>query len=204
MTEDEWLASTDPDAMGEVVARRKRASPRVLRLYCAAYWSWCAGRFRAKADREEMLAAVALLEEWAETGAEPDDQSGTPYVFWQDDARMAFGVTTRIAVQDDKPRHRSAARAVWALRELFGNPFTTPRSKSRTRRGWMLDPLWRTDTAVALARKMYESRDFGAMPILADALQDAGCDNDDILNHCRGPGPHVRGCWVVDLVLGKE
>jgi hypothetical protein len=51
---------------------------------------------------------------------------------------------------------------------------------------------------------MCESRDFGAMPILADALHDAGCDNADILDHCRGPGPHVRGCWVVDLVLGKE
>jgi hypothetical protein len=51
---------------------------------------------------------------------------------------------------------------------------------------------------------MYESRNFSAMPILADALQDAGCDNDDILSHCRIDGPHVRGCWVVDLVLGKE
>ena len=51
---------------------------------------------------------------------------------------------------------------------------------------------------------MYESREFGAMPILADALQDAGCDTPDILNHCRGPGPHMRGCWVVDLVLGEE
>ena len=52
---------------------------------------------------------------------------------------------------------------------------------------------------------MYESRDFSAMPILADALQDAGCDSDDILSHCRDTSlPHVRGCWVVDLVLGKE
>jgi hypothetical protein len=68
----------------------------------------------------------------------------------------------------------------------------------------VFDPRWRTDTAVALARLMDESRDFSAMPILADALQDAGCDNNDILEHCRGPGPHVRGCWVVDLVLGKE
>ncbi len=65
-------------------------------------------------------------------------------------------------------------------------------------------PAWRTDTAVQLARQMYEGGEFGAMPILADALQDAGCDNDDMLNHCRGPGPHVRGCWVIDLVLGKE
>jgi hypothetical protein len=80
------------------------------------------------------------------------------------------------------------------LRDIFGNPF----------RPATFDPAWRTSTAVALARGMYESRDFTAMPILADALQDAGCDNDDILNHCRGPGPHVRGCWVVDLVLGKS
>jgi hypothetical protein len=65
-------------------------------------------------------------------------------------------------------------------------------------------PSWRTATALALARQMYKSREFSAMPILADALQDAGCDSDDVLNHCRGPGPHVRGCWVVDLVLEKE
>jgi hypothetical protein len=66
-------------------------------------------------------------------------------------------------------------------------------------------PSWRTDTAVSLARQMCESRDFSAMPILADALQDAGCDNDDVLNHCRDVNTtHARGCWVVDLVLGKE
>jgi hypothetical protein len=80
------------------------------------------------------------------------------------------------------------------VRDIFGNPFRpVPCSAS-----------WRTDTALTLARQMYESRDFGAMPILADALQDAGCGNADTLDHCRGPGPHVRGCWVVDLVLGKE
>jgi hypothetical protein len=67
-----------------------------------------------------------------------------------------------------------------------------------------MPPAWRTSTAVALAQQMYDSRDFSTMPILADALQDAGCDNADVLAHCRGPGPHVRGCWVVDLVLGKE
>jgi hypothetical protein len=81
------------------------------------------------------------------------------------------------------------------LRDIFGNPF----------RPVAFAPEWRTSTAVAIARGMYESRDFSAMPILADALQDAGCDNDDVLNHCRDEkGVHVRGCWVVDLVLGKE
>ena len=86
------------------------------------------------------------------------------------------------------------AAQVVLIRDIFGNPFRTT----------AFFPSWRTDTTSSLARQMYESRDFGAMPILADALQDAGCDSDDILAHCRGPGPHVRGCWVVDLVLGKE
>jgi hypothetical protein len=80
------------------------------------------------------------------------------------------------------------------VRDIFGNPF----------RPAAFAPEWRTDTAVSLAEQMYGSRDFGAMPILADALQDAGCDTGDILHHCRGEGLHVRGCWVVDLVLGKE
>jgi hypothetical protein len=80
------------------------------------------------------------------------------------------------------------------LREVFGNPFCPI----------TFSPELRTDTALSLARQMYDSRNFSAMPILADALQDAGCDNDDVLAHCRGEGPHVRGCWVVDLVLGKE
>lgn len=65
-------------------------------------------------------------------------------------------------------------------------------------------PEWRTGTALTLAQQMYDAREFSAMPILADALQDAGCDCAAILDHCRGPGPHVRGGWVVDLVLGKE
>jgi DNA gyrase subunit B len=68
----------------------------------------------------------------------------------------------------------------------------------------VFDPAWRTSTVVALARQMYDSRDFALMPILGDALQDAGCEHAEVLAHCRGASPHVRGCWVVDLVLGKE
>jgi hypothetical protein len=80
------------------------------------------------------------------------------------------------------------------IRDFFGNPF----------RPATFCPEWRTDTAVQLARTIRESRDFSAMPILADALQDAGCDNADVLNHCRdATATHTRGCWVVDLVLGK-
>ena len=67
-----------------------------------------------------------------------------------------------------------------------------------------INPTWLTPDVVALARGIYAERAFDRLPILADALQDAGCDNADVLGHCRGPGPHARGCWVVDLVLGKE
>ena len=81
-----------------------------------------------------------------------------------------------------------------SLSDIFGNPF----------RPVTFDPSWRTEAVVVLARGMYESRDFAPMPVLADALEDAGCADADILAHCRGDGPHVRGCWVVDLVLGKS
>jgi hypothetical protein len=65
-----------------------------------------------------------------------------------------------------------------------------------------IDPAWLTTTVVSLARGIYAERAFDRMPVLADALQDAGCEDLRLLGHCRGPGPHGRGCWVVDLVLG--
>jgi hypothetical protein len=64
--------------------------------------------------------------------------------------------------------------------------------------------VWNDGTVVTLAKAIYEDRAFDRLPILADALEDAGCTDADILAHCRQPGPHVRGCWVVDLLLGKE
>jgi hypothetical protein len=66
-----------------------------------------------------------------------------------------------------------------------------------------VDPAWLTSTVVQLASGIYEDRAFDRLPILADALMDAGCDHPDVLAHCRSDGPHVRGCWVVDLLLGK-
>ncbi|MBL8792846.1 MAG: hypothetical protein JNM56_02980 [Planctomycetia bacterium] len=63
---------------------------------------------------------------------------------------------------------------------------------------------WLTSTVVSVTTAIYEERAFERMPVLADALEDAGCDNADLLNHCRSDGPHVRGCFVVDLLTGKE
>ena len=65
-------------------------------------------------------------------------------------------------------------------------------------------PEWRTATVQALAEGIYAQQTFDRLPILADALQDAGCDAADVLAHCRGPGPHARGCWVIDRVLARQ
>jgi hypothetical protein len=89
-----------------------------------------------------------------------------------------------------------AARATQAafVRDIFPPPAYAPR----------IDRDWHTSTVVALARQMDESGDFSATPILADALQDAGCDDETVLQCCRVPGNvHVRGNWVVDVVLGR-
>lgn len=114
------------------------------------------------------------------------------------DALDAMGVK----LSDRKLRLISTADgfiAQWSMqsvqmRDVVGNPF----------RPVVVDPSWLTPAVVSLAKQIYDSRNFSLMPSLSDALQDAGCEEEDILNHCRSAGPHVRGCWVVDLVLGKS
>ncbi len=80
------------------------------------------------------------------------------------------------------------------VREIFGNPYQV----------MAFDSDWLSSTVIDLARTIYEDHAFERMPILADALMDAGCDNADILDHCRYSTPHVRGCWVIDLILDKK
>lgn len=120
-------------------------------------------------------------------------------------------LTDDVQLRETGDRIEAAERAAQAalLREIFGNPFHP----------LALEPAWRPDFVVKLAREMYASNDFSAMPDFADALQDAGCENERVLNHCRysslpaaertgslqsRPCQHVRGCWVVDLILGKQ
>jgi hypothetical protein len=83
------------------------------------------------------------------------------------------------------------------IRGIVGNPF----------RPVVIDPSvyhWNDGTVVKVAQDIYDDRAFDRLPILADALEDAGCGDPEILGHLRGTGPHVRGCWLIDAVLGKE
>jgi hypothetical protein len=79
------------------------------------------------------------------------------------------------------------------VRDIFGDPF---RKVTLLRR-------WRTTNVIDLANTIYEVKAFDRMPILGDALMDAGCNDPTILDHCRTAAPHARGCWVVDLLLEK-
>src|SRR4051812_48079482 len=97
-----------------------------------------------------------------------------------------------------RPAVREAHRAeqqglVALLRCVAGDPFRPVGDA----------PAWRSATVVALARGIDAERAFDRLPILADALQDAGCEDAELLGHCRGPGPHARGCWAVELALGR-
>jgi hypothetical protein len=186
-------------------------TPRKLRLFVAGCYRliWDripSGAYRGAVEAGEAFADGGPIEAaWAARDAAvelaagdftaiPADplEEGGLYPAWRQFVEALERVSAPIS---PLARTGDEARALHlaVFRDVFGNPF----------RPVAFDPAWRTEAVVTLARGMYEGRDFAAMPVLADALDDAGCDHPDILAHCRGPGPHVRGCWVADLVLGK-
>ncbi len=228
MTEPEWLSCSDPELMvsdpvlfpflglvsnstsdrtGEARAKRKRIlcsvawlnlTPDLLvreydRWFMDNIWKMVDGlitkdEFRYKYDC--LIAKEVDKDRWFRS---PVEQMVT------EAANFREGLKQNISccfLEPEDCRETLEGKQIFAdiLREIFGNPFH-PVS---------LDPAWLTGTAIALATGIYDDHAFDRLPILADALQEAGCNSDDLLNHLRGPGPHVRGCWALDLVLGKE
>ncbi len=104
-----------------------------------------------------------------------------------------IGDSQHLAYAIGGTRHAECLAQAELVRCIVGNPF----------RPAAFSAAWRTSAVVDLAGGIYADRAFDRLPILADALMDAGCDDADVLAHCRGDGPHARGCWVVDLALGK-
>jgi hypothetical protein len=196
MTEAEWLG----DRGGRQLQILHRvATVRKLHLIAAVYVRGAQARsLYADAKRcddlIEVIADCPSADIASELAARPGNWGFTNTLAAQQEAlEVAKGLRSLVAMFES-----TATPSVPALLELIhdviGNPF----------RPVEFDAAWRSDTVLSLARGMYESRDFSAMPILADALQDADCGCDDILGHCRDESlAHVRGCWVVDLVLGK-
>jgi hypothetical protein len=218
MTEQEWLQATDPKPMLKFLGGR--ASERKLRLFSVAccrrvYHLLTDERSRKAVEVAERFAdGEATVEERAKVDedhywvATENEESFRKYelimaVSWCVSAGISVGQPLPLSIEQvsqfliDSDDGLPPAAQTALLHDIIGNPFRPVSLNS----SWL---TWHGGLLVSMARQMYDSRDFSDMPVLADALEEAGCDIADILAHCRGPGLHVRGCWVVDLLLGKE
>ncbi len=206
MTEQEWLACTNPRMM--LVFLRNRASDRKLRLLacgaCRSVWRLLSKASRRAVEFGEMLADGPVDETRRQAVLRGAIAAVCRFEGTAGECFMAADIAYRVAMND------GWYAAEWTLgnwpslpdnlalvRDTIGNPFCT----TSINPAWL---TWNDGTVVKLVQGIYDDRAFDRLPILADALEEAGCDNSDILAHCRGPGPHVRGCWIVDLLLGKE
>jgi hypothetical protein len=211
MTEAEWRACSTVDRMLEYVPYTvsKRKWTLLAAAFCRRIWPLL--------THERSRQAVDTAERWADglVGSRELNRAGkaaAPYVIQpgaetlaasaahmtalrgKDNARIAAscaaGATEAAGGSADVERKHQCA----IIRDILGYPYRTI----------TIDHSSLSLTVTSLAEAIYTDRAFDRLPILADALEDAGCTNADILEHCRGPGPHVRGCWVVDLLLAKE
>lgn len=220
MTEQEWTICIDPMPMLQLV--KEKVSNRKTRLFSVS----CLRRIQHLFRHEDSLRCLDIAERFAEgkAGIEElraieelgiwagDDMSWRSMqdaaVAWaaaavahNDGFISALGAVHEVRSvfgDDDIRRYGEELAQCHLLRDIIGNPFRkSPVIECNTL-------LWGNETVKVLADSIYNGSLFDLMPVLADALEEAGCDNPEILAHCRGPGPHVRGCWVVDLILGKS
>ena len=228
MTEAEWNACDELKQMLPLLWRR--VSERKIRLFSVACCRRIWHLYRKPAVREAILVGeryadgqAGLEERRAALRTVHKERAMTPTGTPWGSALHAAGFTvaelnpeyglsgvseaiaalTQRADAERETLRRHEERAYCALvRDFFGPlPFRTV----------SLDPRRRTADVLSLARAAYEERDLPSgtleperLALLADALEEAGCTDTEILAHLRSPGPHARGCWVLDLVLGKE
>ncbi len=208
MTEAEWLECTDPDQMLEFL--RGNTSDRKLRLCACA----CCRRVWNVLTDERSRAAIGLAEQLADAMTEennfrsllkgPNQPRGPIADLYMREAWEAANMVTLstaglvLHAFPTNGCYETERKAQCNLiRDIFGNPLRPANlhvHHLRKNKG----------RSLKIARTIYDERAFDRMPLLADALEYAGCDDADIFAHCRNGGEHVRGCWVVDLLLGKS
>jgi hypothetical protein len=209
MTESEWQTCANPLPMLEFI--RGKVSDRKLRLFAVA----CCRHVRLRMTDKRSYQAVDVAERYADGLADFADLAFSQKIAWSAWTTSAEAAARDVVHTDGIEAALNAARHVsWAvqgiprahelraqanlLRDIFNSPFRALLFLKTS------IAAWNDKTVPRLAQTIYEERAFEHLPILADALEEAGCTNLDILMHCRNPGEHVRGCWVVDLLLGKE
>jgi hypothetical protein len=225
MTEQEWLGCDDLSKMLEFLRAIESGHEKRLRHFVMD----CCHRVRHLLPNEAKDLLVAL-EHFGEGNATRHERDSAVSAFRAIHGRFGAKAPILRAVYcckalsvDTFTATRIAADTALAVGDpvnelarlpLSGNTYSAERSAQVSLLRDIFGPLpfrlvticpaWQTANVVSLAQAIYGERAFDRMPILGDALEEAGCDNADILNHCRQPGEHVRGCWVVDLVLGKQ
>jgi hypothetical protein len=218
MTEAEWLACDDPHSMLTFLG--DKASERQLRLFAVA----CVRRVRRLLPDALSQMLVEVAEQFADGAASWEERNAAFHRTrrsFLDTFSLSHGVTAARAARDAATAAFLDGAWVVAVQTAQAAQeaalWDVGRSVERTAQAALLVDIFGgrlhrgagcvagpSPDAVALAQAAYDSRDFVALPILGDALEDAACADRPVLDHCRGPGPHVRGCWVVDLILGKS
>ena len=226
MTEEQWLACTDPTPMLVFLRDGGQLSERKVRLYAVA----CCRRIWPLLTDERSRRAVEVAEHLADGGASQEevaDAWNNAEEVYEEDSYVsaAYAAASYLLSRDALATCDAAAEAMYdaadvsaesaeaderaaqaaLLRELFG---PLPFRPVAVEDGWL---IWNAGTVRRLAEAAYQERllpqgtlDPGRLAVLADALEESGCADAELLGHLRGPGPHVPGCWCVDLLLGKS
>jgi hypothetical protein len=184
---------------GRKVRRSDRKRLLAFTAFCRHYWHFIACEQRRRvvnsveAAIEENGAAVPRGDAWLVEDTAYMVLGLLGETAWR---RIAFWVDEPLAgINAQREFEEAGVLLCRFFRDTFGPlPF----------RPVALDPAWRTPNVVALARTVYADRAFDHLPVLGGALEETGCTDAGILSHLRGPGPHVRGCWVLNLLLGKD
>jgi hypothetical protein len=191
MTEQQWLACADGQTLLAFLNGKTTARKRYL-LGCG-----CCRLFHGDCleQHPDLLHRLETVERYADDAATFSDYvSATQLSTW------APGTQQEQAVLDwlRNPWHVATAlprpEVVPVIQEVF-RPFA-----HRIKNSWL---AWEGGLVAGLADSIYRGHGFGGLPILADALEDAGCTDQPLLDHLRGPGQHTRGCWALDLIVGK-
>lgn len=197
VTEDEGLKIQRTFRLLEHI--REHTSLRKLRLAGSAFARWhqampaCADVKQCAETIEEVADSPTRWNElWDSLFSLPGESWALAHVLESEDCVYVGKALARMLQYTSANMVIANEILGQIINDIFGNPF----------RPVVFDPRLRTSDVVGLARTIYDDKAFERMPILADALMDAGCEDEQVIAHCRGPGPHVRGCWVVDLILG--
>ncbi len=201
MDEAEWVNAR---TMLTLLRETGRASDRKLRLFAAAC---CRSIWHLLTDPRSR-SLLSLTEQVADGQATKEEMEEAR----RQHQHLYYGGGPAVTAAADADPWRAARDALGRLR---GTLFRAARWEGRSSPGAILRDLfglhparveraWLSPDATAIARRAYDERDFTALPVLADALEDAGCTAPDLLGHLRSNGPHYRGCWAIDLLLGKR